>query len=62
MSDAPRIGGGGGKSPVRLTILYRHRQRLDEAGMTVVADQAKATAAKIQLEERGFLVTEITQG
>jgi hypothetical protein len=46
---------------MRLTILYRHPQRLDEAGMTVVADQEKAAAVKDQLEKRGFLVIEITQ-
>jgi len=45
---------------VSLTILYRHPQRLDEAGMTVVADQAKAMAMKDQLEKRGFLVIKIT--
>ena len=46
---------------MRLTIRYRHPQRLDEAGMTVVADEAKAAAMKDQLEKRGFLVIEITQ-
>jgi len=45
--------------PVSLTILYRHPQRPDEAGMTVVRDQAKATAMKDQLEHRGYLVIEI---
>ena len=42
-----------------LTILYRHPGRPDEAGMTVVADQAKATAMKEQLEHRGYLVIKI---
>jgi len=42
-----------------LTILYRNPRRPDEAGMTVVADQAKATAAKEQLEHRGYLVIKI---
>jgi hypothetical protein len=44
---------------VSLTILYRHPRRPDEAGMTVVADQAKAIAMKDQLEHRGYLVIEI---
>jgi len=44
---------------VSLTILYRHPRRPDEAGMTVVADQAKVAAAKNQLELRGFRVIEI---
>ena len=42
-----------------LTILYRHPRRPDEAGMTVVADQAKAAAVKDQLEDRGYLVVKI---
>lgn len=42
-----------------LTILYRHPRRPDEAGMTVVADHAKAIAMKDQLEHRGYLVIEI---
>jgi hypothetical protein len=42
-----------------LTILYRHPQRPDEAGMTVVANQAKAIAVKDQLEHRGYLIIEI---
>jgi hypothetical protein len=42
-----------------LTILYRHPQRPDEAGMTVVANQAKAAAMKDQLEHRGYLVIKI---
>jgi hypothetical protein len=44
---------------VSLTILYRHPRRPDEAGMTVVADQAKAIPMKDQLEHRGYLVIEI---
>ena len=44
---------------VSLTILYRHPRRPDEAGMTVVADQAKATAMKAQLERRGYLILKI---
>ena len=46
-------------SPVSLTILYRHPRRPDEAGMTVVADQAKATAMRTQLELRGFQIIKI---
>jgi hypothetical protein len=45
--------------PVSLTILYRHPRRPDEAGMTVVGDQAKALAMKDQLEHRGYLVIKI---
>jgi hypothetical protein len=44
---------------VSLTIRYRHPQRPDEAGMILVADQAKAAEIKDQLECRGFLVIEI---
>jgi hypothetical protein len=44
---------------VSLTILYRHPQRPDEAGMTVVADEANAAAMKEGLENRGFLVVKI---
>jgi hypothetical protein len=44
---------------VSLTILYRHPRRPDEAGMTVVADQAKATAMRTQLELRGFQIIKI---
>ncbi len=42
-----------------LKILYRHPRRPDEAGMTVVANEAKAAAMKDQLENRGFLVIEV---
>jgi hypothetical protein len=45
--------------PVSLTILYRHVLRPDEAGMTIVADQAKAAATKVQLERRGYQVIKI---
>ena len=45
--------------PVSLTILYRHPQRPDEAGMTVVENEAKAAAVKDQLELLGFRVIEI---
>jgi hypothetical protein len=44
---------------VSLTILYRNPRRPDEAGMTVVGDQAKAKAMKDQLEHRGYLVLKI---
>jgi hypothetical protein len=44
---------------VSLTILYRHPRRPDEAGMTVVGDQVKAAAMKVQLEHRGYLVVKI---
>jgi len=42
-----------------LTIMYRHPQRPDEAGMVVVPDKAKAAEMKDQLENRGFLIIEI---
>lgn len=42
-----------------LTILYRHPRRPGEAGLTVVADQAKAAAAKLQLEHGGYLIIKI---
>jgi hypothetical protein len=41
------------------TILYRHPKRPDEAGVVVVSDRAKAAEMKNQLENRGFLVSEI---
>jgi hypothetical protein len=44
---------------VSFTILYRNPRRPDEAGMTVVADQVKAAAMRIQLELRGFQVIKI---
>jgi hypothetical protein len=45
--------------PVSLTILYRHSQRSDEAGMTVVVDQSKVAAMKEQLEQSGYQVIKI---
>ncbi len=42
-----------------LTIMYRHPQRPDEAGVVVVSDKAKAEEVKDQLENRGFLIIEI---
>jgi len=44
---------------VSFTIFYRHPQRSDEAGMTVVAGHANAAAMKDQLENRGFLIIKI---
>jgi hypothetical protein len=44
---------------MRVTILYRHPQRPDEAGMTRVPDGAYVETLKDQLEIRGFLVVEI---
>jgi hypothetical protein len=46
-------------SPMSLTIMYRHPQRPDEAGVVVVPDKAKAAEMKDQLENRGFLIIEI---
>lgn len=43
-----------------LTILYRHPERPDEAGVLVVPDRAKAEEMKDQLENRGFQVIDIT--
>lgn len=42
-----------------LTILYRNPRQPDEAGMTVVANLAKADAVKDQLEQRGYLVIKV---
>jgi hypothetical protein len=42
-------------------ILYRHPHRPDEAGIAVVADEARAVVMKDKLEEQGFLVTEIVE-
>jgi N-dimethylarginine dimethylaminohydrolase len=42
-----------------LTILYRHPQRPDEAGVVVVPDRAKAEEMRDQLENRGFRVIKI---
>ena len=41
------------------TILYRHKQRPDETGMTLVSNQSKASEMKDQLEDRGFLIIKI---
>jgi hypothetical protein len=43
-----------------LTILYRHRDRPDEAGMIMISSQAEVTARVNQLEKRGFVVDKIT--
>ena len=43
-----------------LTILYRHPQRPDEAGVVVVPDRAKAEEMKDQLKDQGFLVIAVT--
>jgi hypothetical protein len=43
-----------------LTILYRHRDRPDEAGMTMISPQAQVAAAVGKLEKRGFVVDKIT--
>jgi hypothetical protein len=42
-----------------VTLLYRHPQRPDEAGMSVVPDDAYAHALKDQLEKRGFQIVKI---
>jgi hypothetical protein len=42
-----------------LTILYRHRDRPEEAGMTMISAQEKVTAAVDRLEKRGFVVDKI---
>jgi len=39
---------------VSFTIFYRHPQRSDEAGMTVVAGHANAAAMKDQLKIAAF--------
>jgi hypothetical protein len=43
-----------------VTILYRHPQRPDEAGMTCVGNDADAAALKDQLERRGFEIVKMT--
>jgi len=43
-----------------LTILYRHRDRLEEAGMTMISTQEKVAAAVKDLEKRRFVVDQIT--
>jgi len=44
---------------VSFTILYRHKQRPDETGITLVSNQSKASEMKDQLEDRGFLIIKI---
>jgi hypothetical protein len=43
-----------------LTILYRHRDRPEEAGMTMISTQERAAEVVDQLERRGFVVEKIT--
>jgi hypothetical protein len=43
-----------------LTILYRHRDQPDEAGMTMIPAQGEVAAAVDKLEKRGFVVDKIT--
>jgi hypothetical protein len=43
-----------------LTILYRHPDRPDEGGITMIAEEAKAAAMVDELERRGFVVDKIT--
>jgi len=43
-----------------LTILYRHRDRPHESGMTMISGQEKVAAAVGRLEKRGFVVDKIT--
>jgi hypothetical protein len=45
-----------------LTILYHDPQRPFDAGMTMIAGQAKAAATVDRLEKRGFVVDKITVG
>jgi predicted N-formylglutamate amidohydrolase len=47
---------------VSLTIHYRNPERPDEAGIIMIADQAKAAAMIDQLEDRGFVVDKVTYG
>ena len=42
-------------------ILYRHPHRADEAGITVVADNARAAVMKDRLVTQGFLVIKIVE-
>ena len=44
---------------MNFTILYRHKQRPDEAGITLFPHQARAAEMKDQLENRGFLIIKI---
>jgi hypothetical protein len=57
--DASGLDEHGASFLMSLMALYRNPERPDEAGMTVVADEANATAVKGQLENRGFLVLKI---
>jgi hypothetical protein len=43
-----------------LTILYRHRDRPEEAGMTMISAQEHVAAAVKNLEKRRFVVDKIT--
>jgi hypothetical protein len=43
-----------------LTILYRHRDRPGEAGMTMISAQEEVAAQVNQLERRGFIIDKIT--
>jgi hypothetical protein len=40
-------------------IRYRHPRRPDEAGMTIIADEAQAQAMIERLEQRGFQVEKL---
>jgi hypothetical protein len=42
-----------------MTILYRHLKRSDEAGMTIVPNQAQAQGMSELLEQRGFRVEKV---
>ena len=43
-----------------LTILYRHRDRPDEDGMTMISARENVTATIDELERRGFVVDKVT--
>jgi 3-methyladenine DNA glycosylase Tag len=43
-----------------LTIRYHHRNRPNEAGVTMITAQETAAAMVAQLEKRGFVVEKIT--
>ena len=44
-----------------LTILYRHRDRPEEAAMTMISGHGQVAATTLdQLEKRGFVVDKIT--
>jgi hypothetical protein len=49
-----------GGFPITLTILYRHRDRPDDAAMTMISAQERVAAAVGTLEKRGFMVDKIT--